>query len=80
MSFMYLTPDNLVPEELRCGHLWKCKANLSNSNGFRDMMFFLLGKSSIPSLLHYSKETYEVKRINHISETLQFKEIFFTFP
>ena len=25
-----------------CGHLWKCIANLSNSNGFRDMIFFLL--------------------------------------
>ena len=40
MSFMYLTPDKLVPEELRCGHLWKCKANLFNSHGFRYMIFF----------------------------------------
>ena len=25
----------------RCGHLWKCKANFSMSNGLRDMIIFL---------------------------------------
>ena len=29
------------PEKLRCENLCKCKANLSHSNDFRDMIFFL---------------------------------------
>ena len=46
LIFQSVLIDTNMPVEfnskvsLRCGNLWKCKAKLSHSNGFSDMIFF----------------------------------------
>ena len=66
-------------EKLRCGNLCSCKANISRSNSFRDMIIFPFGTSSITSLRMYTKELYVLEKNNHISENVLVTKVYLTF-